>query len=403
MKKLLCCLLTALMLLSLVACGEAKTTMTTADTTDSQTDAAAADPAQDTEQGTADPFYIAIAVPLTGDQAQYGEYICHGVMTKVNKINEAGGINGRQIVIETYDDKGDANEAATIAQKICDSNKYLCAFASFGSGTTLAGSPIYNKYKMVQIAPTASHTDISKAGGTTWAMNPSVMVEHKLVGMQAVQDLGGKRIALVHLNSDNGLQIEEAVTNGVTECGGEVVDVESYISGEVRDFSSIITRIKASEPDVVVLTMQYADTSAFLIQAKQFGFSEDVKWLLNTDSFMDSFLSAAGDAAEGVYVEASWSKLGTDEGIVSFRKAYNEMWDGEDPTSQGAQAYEAACIVVSALENGVTNTEELQSYLQKLGQWDGETFSGYFGEDQRFVREKVALSIVESGAFVPIY
>lgn len=394
MKKAIC-LLMSLILTSLTACGNG----TDANQVPSFENGAAAESSDNKEN----PFYIAVAVPLTGDTAQYGNYIYRGVMTKVNEINAAGGINGREIVVDTYDDKGDPNEAASIAQKICDNDKFLCTFASYASGTTLGGAPIYKKNRMVQIAPSASHVDISTQGDTTWAMNPSVMVEHRLVGEIAAKDLEGKRIALVHLNADNGLLIREAVTNGVNENGGEMVAVESYISGQVRDFSSIISKIKEANPDVIVLTMQYADTSAFLIQSQQFGFDNDIKWLLNTDSFMDSFLEAAGDAAEGVYVEASWSKLGLDKGIQKFRSTYNEMWNGEDPVSFSAQAYEAMCMIANAMEAGVSTTDELQNYLTNLGQWDGDTFSGKFGEDQRFIREKVALNIVEDGKFVPIY
>lgn len=399
MKKIVGLFLSLTLMFSMAACGgdgEENTKSPVSQGNEESVD-------KTTESDAGDPYYIAVAVPLTGDTAQYGNYIYHGVMTKVNEVNDNGGINGRKIVVETFDDKGDSNEAASIAQKICDDDKYLCVFASFASGTTLGGASIYKQNQMVQIAPTASHVDISTPGDTTWAMNPSVMVEHKLVGEIAAKDLEGKRVALVHLNADNGLLIKEAVTEGVTENGGEMVAIESYISGQVRDFGSIITKIKDSDPDVVVLTMQYADTSAFLIQSQQYGLYDEVKWLLNTDSFMDSFLEAAGAAAEGVYVEASWSKLGLDEGIVNFRQVYNGMWEGEDPTSYSAQPYEAMCMVVEAMKNGASTTSELQDYLTNLGEWDGETFSGHFGEDQRFIREKVALSVVEDGEFVPIY
>ena len=403
MKKIIALLLTVLMLTSLCACTSSETSVSPStdatDVTKVETPAAS----ENSTETTADPLYIAVAVPFTGDLAQYGTYILHGIETEVNRVNEAGGINGRMIEIDTFDDRGDANEAAAIAEKICSSGKYLCTFAGYTSGTAMASAPVYKKYQMVHIVPTASHTSITTAGDTSWAMNPSVMVEHDFVGRQATEDLGGKRIALVHLNADNGLQIAEAVSNGVTATGGEMVAIESYISGEVRDFSSIITKIKASDPDVIILTMQYADTSAFLIQAKQFGFDEDVKWLCNTDSFLGSFLEAAGDAAEGVYVEASWSNLADDEGIKTFRKTYNEMWDGEEPGSYSAQPYEAMRMVSAALADGVRTTAELQEWFTNMGEWQGQAFSGHFGEDQRFIRDKVYLSIVENGEFKPIY
>jgi len=59
-------------------------------------------------------------------------------------------------------------------------------------------------------------------------------------------------------------------------------------------------------------------------------------------------------------------------------------------------------MMVKAMEQGIDTREGLQDYLNKIGRWEGETFSGQFGENQRFVRDKIFLHIVENGKFVAV-
>lgn len=350
----------------------------------------------------ASDYHIAVVAPFTGDNAMYGNFIYHGVMTKVNEVNDGGGINGHKFVVDKYDDKGDPTESSTIAQKICDEGKYLFVFSSFASGSSVASGEVYRKNKMLQFAPTASHPDCSVPGGTTWAVSLQADVEYFLTGQALVEDLGGKRVALIHLNADNGIILRDSVVSGVEDKGGEVVITESYISDQVRDFTSILTKVKAANPDLIFMGVQYADTSAMLLQKDQIGFDDDVIWCVNNDNFVDAFIDAAGEAAEGVYCESTWSTLSKEPSIVAFRARYNAMWDGEEPSPYSVQPYEAMCMMVEALNKGIDTTEGLQEYMTSLGEWKGETLSGRFGENQRLVRDRIFLHIIKDGEFQAI-
>ena len=75
------------------------------------------------------------------------------------------------------------------------------------------------------------------------------------------------------------------------------------------------------------------------------------------------------------------------------------MWDGEEPSPYSVQPYEAMCMMVDALEQGIDTTQGLQDYMTELGYWDGETMAGEFGENQRLVRDRVYMHIVKDGVF----
>lgn len=391
-KRLVMAVVMLSLCMAVMGCGQNDTTST------HNGDDNASDNTEKTADVDEDSIYIAVLAPMTGDYAQYGDWIYHGVMTKIDAINEKGGVNGRKIVVDRFDDRNDTKEAANLADQICSDGKYLCVIGNGTSGCSLASSPIFNQHGLVQICPFPNHRDIT--GGTTWGMNVDVYTEYRNWAEIALNDLGANKVALVHLNSDNGILIREQVTETITDAGGEMVATESYITGQVRDFTSILTKIKAANPDTIMLTANYADVSAMLIQAQQLGFPENTKWLLANECSVGDFLSAAGDAGEGCYVMTTWA-ADTNETTRGVADTYAEKWDGEPATAYSMQPYESMNIIIAALESGVTDSAGLQEYLLNMpSDYDGEVVSGYWNDMQRLMRDSFPYYHVENGKFV---
>lgn len=65
--------------------------------------------------GAEDTVTLAVVSPVTGDSAEYGIHFNVGAQMAADKINEAGGINGKQVVLKSFDSKNDAKEAAEVA------------------------------------------------------------------------------------------------------------------------------------------------------------------------------------------------------------------------------------------------------------------------------------------------
>ena len=64
--------------------------------------------------GAEDTVTLADDSPVTGDSAEYGIHFNVGAQMAADKINEAGGINGKQVVLKSFDSKNDAKEAAEV-------------------------------------------------------------------------------------------------------------------------------------------------------------------------------------------------------------------------------------------------------------------------------------------------
>ena len=104
MKKIMSAAMAAAMAMSLAACGGS----------------ASSSAAPAASGASADSITIGLLAPLSGDAAVYGQAVRNGAMLYINEINAKGGINGKQINVIEYDEKGDATEAVTAFTKMVD-------------------------------------------------------------------------------------------------------------------------------------------------------------------------------------------------------------------------------------------------------------------------------------------
>lgn len=375
MKKTICLVMACIMVLSLLAgCGSGKAS-----------------------KGD-DKIYIACGAPFTGDDAQYGNFFKKALDMKADEINAAGGINGKMIQIDYFDDKSTPKEASNIAQMVTSDEKYIAEIGSYNSTCVLAGAPIYQEAGMVQIAPTAGHPDITKANDHLFRLQNSNDVEYTWLANVAVNKIGAKKIAIVHLENDSGIVLSQILNEQIPQMGGEVVLTESYVQGQVSDYSSILTKLKAAQPELIICVTSYNDMGTMLQQAKQIDLG-DVKWVSSGMIYSDDFLKLAGDAGEGVYSMTIFFADNPDESIANFTKKYRELYNNESPNYFATNAYEALALIESALNSGATDRESLYQELLKIKEWNGETGYATFDND-RMVNRDMTVIKVENGQWV---
>lgn len=395
MKKAISLAMTGIMALALLAgCGGGSSSAAASSGAGSTPASAAASGAS----GDGDKYYIACGAPFTGDDAQYGNFFKKALDMKMNEINEAGGINGKMIQIDYFDDKSTPKEASNIAQMVTSDDKYIAEIGSYNSTCVLAGAPIYQEAGMVQMAPTAGHPDITKANDHLFRLQNSNDVEYTWLADVAVNKIGAKKIAIVHLENDSGIVLSEILNEQIPQMGGEVVLTESYVQGQVSDFSSILTKLKAAQPELVICVTSYNDMGTMLQQAKQIDLG-DVKWVSSGMIYSDDFLKLAGDAGEGVYSMTIFFADNPDETIANFTKKYRALYDGESPNYFATNAYEALALIEAALKNGATDRDSLYGELLKIKEWDGETGYATF-DDDRMVNRDMTVIKVENGKWV---
>src|SRR3970040_2027048 len=86
---------------------------------------------------------IAVAGPFTGPDKQCGQQVLFGVYYAQRQVNLAGGLRGRKVVVNFYDDQAAAEEAVRVAQTIAADPEVLAVVGHCNSRATLAGGTLY--------------------------------------------------------------------------------------------------------------------------------------------------------------------------------------------------------------------------------------------------------------------
>ena len=217
-----------------------------------------------------DPLYLAVeefkrekeniksvvAGPLTGDNAEYGNGFKNAAELKIKEYNENGGVLGKQVILETYDDKNTGEEGATIAQKISSDSDVVAVIGHFSSGVSMVAAPTYDENKIIQISPSASHPDYASLGKYIFRNNTVINIEAEEGVKLATQVLNGKKIGLLSIRTDWGTSTAEITKELIKKYGATLVGHEEVVEGS-DDYLPNVTKLNDAGAEVVIVAGMY--------------------------------------------------------------------------------------------------------------------------------------------------
>lgn len=112
---------------------------------------------------SSDTIKIGLMGPYTGDVAQYGLACRYGAELYVKQVNSNGGINGKQIELDTQDEKGDATEAVNVYNKLVEDG-VVGIIGDVTSTPTIAVAQASVKDNMPCVTPSATAADVISYG-----------------------------------------------------------------------------------------------------------------------------------------------------------------------------------------------------------------------------------------------
>ena len=342
-RKILAGVFALVMALSLVSCGgeEAPSTQSPDATT-------AANPSQ--SSGT---IKIAMSTAQTGALAEAGVSQVNAAQMAINEINEAGGINGQQLELVVYDDKGDVTESTLVAQRIVQDPEFLCVIGTLTSSTTLATLPIYEAAGLPMMIPTANSSDIK--GDNFIRMVLTSDVQGPQLAACAVNNYDKQKLAIIYPMSDFGTGMLEICSNTLEKLGAEVVMAEPYTAGTDRDFSVHLSKLEKSGADGVLLLGDYNETSMIIAQADRIENLSDMQYFMDASILSEVFLERVKDISheENCIVAASYNPYDDRDLYKEFAQKLQDQF-GIATNEPTVFTYDLINIMAQALEKGAT-------------------------------------------------
>lgn len=346
--------------------------------------------------GKGDTIKIGVASPFTGDYAQFGEYTKDGVELAVEEINAAGGVLGKPIEIVYGDDKGDSKEAVSVAQKFASDSSIVGIVGHFFSGATLAAGPIYQQNKIPTIAMASTNPDVANIGDYVYRIN----VGDNYQGLQLAGLLNSKgfeKVSVIYDNSDYGKGVSDVFSKSFKELGGEVVVNESYLGGQDKDFSIILTKIKNSGTEAIILASYYSEAALIIQQARNLGI--EVPFYASDSLYTEDFINLAGKDANGTYVVAYFHETDPSESaqefIKKFTAKYNKKVDSWSP-----YCYDAMYLMADAIKRaGSTDREKIKEAIASTTDFKGATGVANYENAREPLGKDLIVLIVEDGEY----
>ena len=330
--------------------------------------------------GAEDTVTLAVVSPVTGDSAEYGIHFNVGAQMAADKINEAGGINGKQVVLKSFDSKNDAKEAAEVARLICQDKTILATIGDFSSTCCMATAPIYEENKTVQISPSAGLIDFPRVGpynfSTTGVQeNDGGFLMNRVIN----EKMGAKSVAIVYTNNDYGLNMLSYMAQEAEADGVVITDTEAIASGE-KDFTAIVSKMRQTEPEAVAIMGSYNEVANCVKQIRQVGW--DVPVAISGSALTDQLVELLGDDVNGIYSNIAFVASDNTPETKEFNEEFTKRAN-MPPSFHSISTYDTVMLVCdAAIKCGDNlNRETLKDAIQSYKGFDGLMGPFEFTED----------------------
>ena len=294
-----------------------------------------------------EPIRVGSFLSVTGPAAFLGDPELKTLELYVDQINAAGGVNGNKITLVIEDEQGKKEEAINAFKKLIFQDKVLMLFGPTLSNSAQAADPIAQAAKTVVFGTSNTADGITSIGDFVFRNSVTEADVLPVTIKTAVKHKSIKKVAVLYGNDDVFTKSGyDNFKKALDDARIPVTTTETFAKGDV-DFKAQLTKIKATNPDALVLSALIAEGAPIMVQARQLGLNVPVIGGNGMNSV--KVFDLAKGASDDLWVGSPWSiENQTKENstfIDNFKKKYNAS-----PDQFAAQAYDAMNIVATALK-----------------------------------------------------
>jgi branched-chain amino acid transport system substrate-binding protein len=355
--------------------------------------------------------------PLSGALALYGDELNRGYELAAEKVNAAGGILGRKVVIVRGNASSPQEGIAAVEQLSNRDNvdafigSYISAVAGAASEAALANNKLYWDTNALAAELTArglpNYIRSGPWSGTFAAQ--SVEAVTKLIAKTLGKDPKELKVWIEHEDSVYGSSIAKDQERLLKEAGVQVVGVGAHNLRSI-DLNPSILRAKNTNPDLWIQTGYIPDTNLLLRTARDQGFKPQAMMTVGTGDTFETLDALGKEYLEGIMVVSYPrpdinAKYGP--GSAEFLAAYRAKYNRDPIAPQAMAAFVGASIMLETIKAaGSTDMEKVKAAAAKLDKPVG-TYATGFGVkfDQNFQNTR-AFPVVaqwQDGKMITVY
>ena len=295
---------------------------------------------------------IGVITSLTGSLAAFGEAHKRGYSIALDEINAKGGVLGKKIELDYYDDQSKPDLAVQGVSKLVDQDQVPMILGSYSSESTKAIIGPVNKSEVPLIIPTATADNVMDSH-SPWVFRICAGAnDYAHTTIAFLKDNGApKTMAIVYENTNFGQSNMKAMTAAAQAAGIKLVAVESY-EAKSPDYKAVLQRVKAANPEVIYFCSYLLDAVTLMRQSQEVDLNPRYYTSAGTGFAAAEFPTdkGAGKNAEYTFSVSQWLPEAKWPGGKEFDAEFFKRY-GSHPAYHAIQAYAALLVAAQAINN----------------------------------------------------
>jgi len=298
---------------------------------------------------------------MTGPYVMFGDEIQAGVLTAIELINAAGGVNGKRLVSVLVDDACEPKQAIPAVNRLVNEGvKFVVGHSC--SGTVIPAVNIYESEGIVAITPGATSPLVTDTAQPHYVFRTIGRDDQggPFAADYIARTLKPQRVAVLHDKQTYGAGLAAQVRASLVAQGVNVVTYESINAGE-NDYSAVITKLKSAGVDFVYFGGYYPEYGLLLRQSREQGLT--AQFMAPEGAVTTDLVAIAGAAIDGALAvfPADFTKIPANKAIVDAFHAARR-----DPVGiHQMSAYAAVQVLAESLKAVGEDPARVADYMHR--------------------------------------
>lgn len=305
------------------------------------------------EESGGNTIKIGVITSLTGNQAAFGQAHKAGYQIALDEINAKGGIDGKPVELDIYDDQSKPDQAVQGVSKLVDQDHVKLILGSYSSESTRAIVPVVSQKQIPLIIPTAVADNVVETG-SQWVFRICAgSGSFATATLDFLKNAGDpKTMAIVYENTNFGQANNKSMTAAAQAAGLNLVDSEAY-QATSPDYKALLQRVKSKNPEVIYFASYLLDAGTLMRQSEQLNLNPKYYTSAGTGFAAAEFPSpekGAGKFSEYTFSVSQWLPSAKWKGSQEFDEKYTKM-TGAHPAYHAMEAYVVLQVGAEAIKN----------------------------------------------------
>jgi branched-chain amino acid transport system substrate-binding protein len=342
---------------------------------------------------------------LTGPAESLGQGMQAGMLAYFAKVNENGGINGRQIKLVSKDDGYEPDRAVANTRELIDQDQVFLLIGGVGTPTAKAIVPVAEENKVPFFGPFT---------GAEFLRNPykpyvvnvrgSYFQEMEAHAANLVDKQGIRRVACFYQNDGYGKAGLAGIEKALAARGLELVGTGTYERNTTAVKAGLMA-IKKAQPEAIVMVGAYKPCAEFIKLAKKVGL-QDATFCNISFVGTKALMAELGDAGEGCVVsQVVCYPYDQSIPLVSeYTACMNKYQPGKSQGFVSLEGFMVGKLFCQTLEKAGADVtrESFLNTVDTVGTFDLGGVSLNFGPNDHQGMEEIYLTVIRGGDIVPL-